>query len=41
MDPQSNLPPGDRPCPLAFVVVPAFLSGLIWLYALLSHMAPP
>ena len=41
MDPHSNLPTNDRPCPLAFVVVPAFLSGLVWLYALLSHMTVP
>jgi hypothetical protein len=38
MNPQSNLATTDRPCPLAFVVVPAFLGGLIWLFALLSYM---
>jgi hypothetical protein len=41
MNTQPNLPPTDRPCPLAFVVVPAFLSGLVWLYALLSHLTAP
>ena len=28
----------DRDCPVGFVVVPAFLGGLVWLYALLAHM---
>ena len=41
MGPQSNLPMTDRPCPLAFVVVPAFVSGLIWVYVLLLHMTAP
>jgi hypothetical protein len=29
----------DRACPLPFVVVPAFVAGLIWVYMLLTHMA--
>jgi hypothetical protein len=41
MNPQPNLSSTDRPCPLAFVVVPAFLGTLVWLYALLSHVSMP
>jgi hypothetical protein len=39
MDPPANLSTLDRPCPLPFVVVPAFVGGLIWVYALLTHIA--
>lgn len=28
----------DRACPLAFVVVTAFASSLIWVYALMVHL---
>jgi hypothetical protein len=41
MNTQPNLPASERACPLAFLVVPAFLSALVWLYALLSHVAAP
>ena len=41
MNTQPTVPTSDRPCPLAFVVVPAFLGSLVWLYTLLSHMTAP
>ena len=39
MQPPANLSTTDRPCPLPFVVVPAFIGGLIWVYVLLTHLA--
>jgi hypothetical protein len=39
VDELSNLP-ADRPCPIGFIVMPAFVSALVWLYALLGSMAP-
>jgi hypothetical protein len=39
MDPQTNLSTTDRPCPLAFVIMPAFVGGLIWVCVLLAHLA--
>jgi hypothetical protein len=39
MDPRSNFPAGDRPCPLPFLVTAAFASGLIWLLAVLGPLA--
>jgi hypothetical protein len=39
VDELSNLP-ADRPCPIAFVVTPAFVCALVWLYALLGQMVP-
>ena len=39
MDDFANLP-SDRPCPIGFVVMPAFVCALVWLYALLGPMAP-
>ncbi len=38
MQPQAN-PSTDRPCPLPFFIVPAFVGGLIWVYVLLTQMA--
>jgi hypothetical protein len=38
---QSPLPMTERPCPLGFVVLPAFVGGLIWVFVLLSHFAKP
>ena len=38
MDARSNVPAGDPPCPLPFLVAAAFASGLIWLYAVLSSL---
>lgn len=28
----------DRPCPLGFLVVATFASGLVWLCAVLGHL---
>jgi hypothetical protein len=39
MNDLANLP-SDRPCPIGFVVLPAFVSALVWLYALLGQMTP-
>jgi hypothetical protein len=30
----------DRPFPFGFVIVPAFLGGLIWLCAMLARLNP-
>jgi hypothetical protein len=30
----------DRPCPIGFVVAPAFVGALVWLYALLTSLTP-
>jgi hypothetical protein len=30
----------DRPCPLGFIILPAFMGGLIWLCAMLARLAP-
>lgn len=41
MDPRSNFATGDRPCPLPFVVISCFASGLLWLCAVLGHLPLP
>jgi hypothetical protein len=28
----------DRSCPLAFLVIAAFASSLVWLYTMLGHL---
>ncbi len=38
MDNLPTNPTTDRDCPVVFVVAPAFLCGLVWLYTLLTHM---
>jgi hypothetical protein len=38
MDSHTSDSTTDRACPLGFVVVPAFLCGLVWLCVLLMHM---
>jgi hypothetical protein len=30
----------DRPYPLGFIIVPAFVGGLVWLCAMLARLAP-
>jgi hypothetical protein len=30
----------DRPCPVGFIILPAFMGGLIWLCAMLARLAP-
>ncbi|HYT92332.1 MAG TPA: hypothetical protein VEL76_26700 [Gemmataceae bacterium] len=40
MDTDSIPPTADRPCPLAFIVTPAFVGGLVWLCAMLARMSP-
>ncbi len=37
MEPPSS-PPSDRPCPIGFVVAPAFVCALLWLYAMLGGL---
>jgi hypothetical protein len=36
---QTRTTTDDRSCPLAFLVVAAFASSLVWLYMLLGHLA--
>ena len=36
---QSQMTTSEHPCPLGFVVLPAFVGGLIWVVVLLSHFA--
>jgi hypothetical protein len=38
MDPETQMPAADRPCPLPFVVAPAFVVALLWLCAMLARM---
>jgi hypothetical protein len=40
MDPNPPNHVADRPCPMMFVVLPAFVAGLIWLYTMLSRVTP-
>jgi hypothetical protein len=40
MNSQTHPPVGDRPCPLGFIIAPAFLVTLVWLCTLLSRLAP-
>jgi hypothetical protein len=35
-----NPVPSDRSCPMMFVVLPAFVGGLIWVCMVLSRMTP-
>ncbi len=30
----------DRPCPLGFIVLPAFVGGLVWICAMLARLSP-
>jgi hypothetical protein len=39
MDGLPNMP-SDRPCPIGFVVTPAFVCALVWLYAVLGALTP-
>ncbi len=39
MDEQTYAPAADRPCPLPFLVVPAFVAGLLWLCSMLARMS--
>jgi hypothetical protein len=39
MEDYSHLP-ADRPCPIGFIVTPAFVCALVWLYAVLSQATP-
>jgi hypothetical protein len=41
MNPRSNFAAGDRPCPLPFVVMAVFASGLIWLFAVMGQLSLP
>jgi len=38
MEQETQTPPADRTFPLTFVVLPAFVGGLIWLLALLARV---
>jgi hypothetical protein len=38
MDPEMPVPAVDRPCPLPYVVAPAFVATLLWLCAMLARM---
>jgi hypothetical protein len=40
MDPTTQERVQDRPCPILFVVLPAFVAGLLWLYTMLSRVGP-
>jgi hypothetical protein len=40
MDPQMQSTVADRPCPMMFVVLPAFVGALIWLCVLLNRISP-
>jgi hypothetical protein len=40
MDTNSPAPVSDQPFPIMFVVLPAFVAGLIWLCTLLSKVGP-
>jgi hypothetical protein len=35
---QETYAPVDRPCPLPYVVAPAFVAALLWLCAMLARM---
>jgi hypothetical protein len=37
MESETHAPASDRGCPMGFIVIPAFLSGLVWLCALLAR----
>jgi hypothetical protein len=38
MDQQTHAPAADRPCPLPFVIAPAFVAALLWLCVMLARM---
>ena len=40
MDSYPDQPMTDRPCPLGFVIAPAFVGALVWLCMLLGRLAP-
>jgi hypothetical protein len=40
MDTETQAPVADHPFPMMFVVLPAFVGGLIWLCTLLSRVGP-
>jgi hypothetical protein len=40
MDGEPHVPTTDRPCPLVFVVAPAFVGALVWLWSLLGRLTP-
>jgi hypothetical protein len=37
---QPQNPVADRPCPLLFIVLPAFVGTLLWLVTLLNRVGP-
>jgi hypothetical protein len=40
MEPQTNSPTTDRPCPLVFVLGPTVLAALAWICAMLGLVRP-
>jgi hypothetical protein len=40
METNTSTPAADRTCPMMFVVLPAFVGGLIWICTLLSKIGP-
>jgi hypothetical protein len=40
VDNETPVPVAERSCPLGFIVVPAFVGGLVWLCALLARLGP-
>jgi hypothetical protein len=41
MNPRSTFAAADHPCPLPFLMIAAFASGLIWLFAVLGQLPLP
>ena len=40
MNPNTPNPVSDRPCPILFIVLPAFVGCLVWLWAILGRIGP-
>jgi hypothetical protein len=37
MEPETQERATDRPCPIAFVILPAFVGAMLWLWAILGR----
>jgi hypothetical protein len=40
VDQDTPLPTTERPSPLGFLLLPAFVGGLVWLVAMLNRLHP-
>jgi hypothetical protein len=40
MEPETPAPVAERSYPLGFILIPAFIGGLVWLMAMLGRLGP-